>query len=901
VSDEDAATVQISPEDRDFAIRTMLGEEGSPEGMAGVASTILNRAQNGGYGGNSLKSVVLSHQTGPRGTVWQFEPWGSRSSELLSIPTNSPRYQQAANIFDGVASGEIPDFTGGATHFYAPVAQSDLGRPTPKWANGPGVGLGKTLFYSPAGSSHYLPPAVQAISDATTGSSSGSLSANATPPSQASFLTDFPDEATSQKTSAGAAFLRDFPPEGAAQPSTASPPPSPSSVSPAFLKDFPAEEPVAASTSPTSPSSLSAAAFSVVNNVIRATSEGVPVIGGLLNKADAWTDAALAPIGNRFFSPENQLTGSFWERYDKSLAHQNAEDAAFAAQHPIASTAANVAGSIVGSIPAITAAPAAFGVGGGSVFANALVGAGTAAAINAADSGIRNGFTLPNIASGAGTGAAAGFAAPFVGKGIGAGVNAISNAFTGAGPAASRVASYLTDLGLSPADVQAELTRLGPSATIADVDPALTTKAAALAAKGGASTSILKNAFVARAEGADNRVGQAIDAALGPKPDLTATGDAIYAKAQAAASPFYTAARANPTQMDATPVLNEIDARLASGAVGGTKTNLMKIKDFLTAEKADIPGPDGQRISMAIPKSDPHSLLAVRQELDDMIAKAPQNPDTTGAKNAVGALNDMRGRIDDVLKSDPNIAAGDAAFSQQMRLKDALNQGTELFTKGVRLEDFKRALATATPDEIDAMRPGARVAIGDAFDTARQGTLSAARSMFGKATANRAKLDALFPNAGDVFDKIAAEQTLRGNEQWIARNSKTAETTEALKEFDMHPPQSGSSILPAIAGYAIGGEPGAAAAVGAKSGFGAIKNALTEASRNRLMSDLASGLSATGPEQNMFLRRVGRAYNAAPATAAVTSAGNVGSNLLARSGAQRAQRVPANLLIGTPQ
>jgi hypothetical protein len=46
--------VQITPQDRDIAIRTMLGEESTPEGMAGVASTMLNRAQSGQYGGRTL-------------------------------------------------------------------------------------------------------------------------------------------------------------------------------------------------------------------------------------------------------------------------------------------------------------------------------------------------------------------------------------------------------------------------------------------------------------------------------------------------------------------------------------------------------------------------------------------------------------------------------------------------------------------------------------------------------------------------------------------------------------------------------------------------------------------------------------------------------------------------------
>lgn len=160
--DDDLST--ITPQDRDLAIRTMIGEEGSPDGMAGVASTILNRAKTGAYGGKNLTSVVLA--------PGQFEPWSARPQDLLAIQPNDPRYQQAAQIFDGVASGKIPDLTNGATHFYAPVAQKALGRQPPTWGAGqPNASLGKTLFFAPNGPVKSSAPAVNAISTATQGKS----------------------------------------------------------------------------------------------------------------------------------------------------------------------------------------------------------------------------------------------------------------------------------------------------------------------------------------------------------------------------------------------------------------------------------------------------------------------------------------------------------------------------------------------------------------------------------------------------------------------------------------------------------------------------------------------------------------------------------------------------------
>jgi hypothetical protein len=44
------------------------------------------------------------------------------------------------------------------------------------------------------------------------------------------------------------------------------------------------------------------------NDVARSAASGVPIVGGALNKLDAATNAALAPVLNRFFAPENQLS-----------------------------------------------------------------------------------------------------------------------------------------------------------------------------------------------------------------------------------------------------------------------------------------------------------------------------------------------------------------------------------------------------------------------------------------------------------------------------------------------------------------------------------------------------------------------------------------------------------------
>src|SRR6266851_8580740 len=80
-----------------------------------------------------------------------------------------------------------------------------------------------------------------------------------------------------------------------------------------------------------------------VNNVGRSFATGVPIVGGLLNKADAATNAGLSYVLNPLFDEKDQLTGSIGERYAHSLRDQEGTDAKFAAQHPIVDTTAKLA------------------------------------------------------------------------------------------------------------------------------------------------------------------------------------------------------------------------------------------------------------------------------------------------------------------------------------------------------------------------------------------------------------------------------------------------------------------------------------------------------------------------------------------------------------------------------
>jgi spore germination cell wall hydrolase CwlJ-like protein len=106
--------------------------------MAAVASVIRNRLAAGGYGRTPSEIVHAPSQ---------FEAWNppSGTGPALTADPKSSAYRQAAALAQGVFRGVIQDQTGGATHFFAPVAQHALGREAPGWASGSLAEIGGAL------------------------------------------------------------------------------------------------------------------------------------------------------------------------------------------------------------------------------------------------------------------------------------------------------------------------------------------------------------------------------------------------------------------------------------------------------------------------------------------------------------------------------------------------------------------------------------------------------------------------------------------------------------------------------------------------------------------------------------------------------------------------------------
>lgn len=127
--------------EHDTLSRTLWGEARGDglDGMAAVASVILNRVHRPGWWGNDIVSVCQK--------PWQFSCWDKNDpnrEKLLKVGLNDPQFQDAVMLARDAIAGELRDRTHGATGYYAPAVVSE-----PSWANGltPTAKIGSQLFF----------------------------------------------------------------------------------------------------------------------------------------------------------------------------------------------------------------------------------------------------------------------------------------------------------------------------------------------------------------------------------------------------------------------------------------------------------------------------------------------------------------------------------------------------------------------------------------------------------------------------------------------------------------------------------------------------------------------------------------------------------------------------------
>lgn len=424
------------------------------------------------------------------------------------------------------------------------------------------------------------------------------------------------------------------------------------------------------------------------------------------------------------------------------------------------------------------------------------------------------------------------------------------------------VAKMLRDEGLTPAQADAALAKLGPKATLADISEVIEHSAKGLAEFGGKPTGILKGRYGAREDTASADRAKFIEQRLGgPKPDLEAEKKLITDEATRLSGPDYKASKAAGDVFDAKPIIQNIDDALVD-AVGSEKKALLEAKGFFFREGKKDPA-TGEIVKEL--KTDLTALHKTRIGLDAHLDEM-QQPGNSLAKSTLRAVEKVRGELDKLLKTNTKFADADAAFSERMTVKDALDYGYNAIrgagnARSPNKEEFVKFWDAATPAQQEAIKKGIRARIGDVLENTAKGELSGAKQLFASKTANREKfIKAFGSDAEGVLDELAAELAFKSTESAVRYGSKTAGATAVRMKYSGEGNPSVVGSLPGLLiDVGVTGAPGAATLVSgagriAMGAVGAVKRSRLE----RLVEGTADIISKQGADRDQAMSVITR-------------------------------------------
>lgn len=783
--------MKLSPQDRDLTIRTVLGEAADQPlaGQAAVASVIFNRANSPQWGG-SPSSVVLAPN--------QFEPWSTRARELLNIDPNSPEYQEAGKVVDGVASGQIPDPTNGATYFLAPKLMQARGTPNPAWATGPSMTIGgHQFFYGPGG------PRKAALSPDGPKEQPMNGSAPAQSGGAASGVTEA-DIATTMKTlglkmsggpagstsaakpgmvpvSSGGGITISVPAGGASPSASVSPDDVAATAKTLGLKlDNPQTEVTPPAKGAPTPAPDTGYQPSYSQQMI----EGVPVVGPLFDKALAAAGAATTPALNYLRRAVGQppIPGqapTFGGRYTANLADINRKNAQFEAAHPIGSTVANLAGgaAMMGPMAATELGGAALGTYGPTMASRIVTGAMGGGGLGALDAALRG----HNPLSGAELGAAGGAVGPAVGEALGTGLNYIGRNVM---PRVLALRSYTPDAinrlihafsTETPASLSEAERRMGPAGFVGDINPAFTDIAGGIADTPGPGKRTVREAYQARAHQQRDRVEKAITDAYGIRAGVNINdfNKFLTESRAAAADPLYEQYRAmpvHPTQelKDLVPRLEAAGALSMGEELSGISGRPFNKNYFTGGNKKDWPTAEGWDY--------------VKRGLDRRIDQAYAAGDKTLGRELVNLKKEL---VSEIEKTDAGKVWKQARteFADRSAIMDQLAAGRDDFIggrSGLSADELADELSTLRGPELAARKVGQRKAIEEAVGDTLRGDTTLRNKLL--APNNRAKLELTLgkAKADKLIEALEQEKYLGDQYQNVVGGSQTTPKKERV-------------------------------------------------------------------------------------------------------------------------
>ncbi|KQT55417.1 hypothetical protein ASG52_24760 [Methylobacterium sp. Leaf456] len=625
---------------------------------------------------------------------------------------------------------------------------------------------------------------------------------------------------------------------------------------------------------------------------LRGVLNGVPVVGPSIVSGVERAAAGIGALRND-------------TRYSDTLSEVQANSKATAEAHPYVTAGSEMTGGVLGTLPLVAAAPAAFGAGAGGLGARSLASMASGAVLGGADTAARTGGDLNAARQGAQWGGALGLASPAVGQAVGRGIGLLSEDIAARlspvpGMRSSAAGKLADDLrssgGLDP--VRARLGELGPDAMLLDASPSFEGRAQGLAVLPDTRDAITAP-LTARASGANARLGTDVDRHLGPNVDPAAFRGSLDAAYEQAVPPLYRQSLAQPLQVDTSDVLATI-RRLGETEKGGAANALRAAWGLLHAE-GDVPGV-GRAL---IPDRRPEALHNVKEALDGMIARA-QAQQGSAAASEVGALTAVRRGVNDALEAQvPGYRDANRTAQGYFQQGEAFDRGQTLLNAGreaVRPAQLATETAAMSPEIASAQRAGLRTEIDRLVGTRANDRAALQGAIQGEGDFNRARLATVFgeePTAG-LVGAVERERAFDATTNRIANNSMTELRRRAADDIAPRAVREGLiDGTPGIA-TAIAGPVAGATALGGRAAIGGARMAASAIGRQRDIArnrEIADALVKTGDPMEVLLQALGVRLTAAQrAQGAGTLTDRVVRAVLQSQGDRSRRMVPSGFL-----
>lgn len=502
----------------------------------------------------------------------------------------------------------------------------------------------------------------------------------------------------------------------------------------------------------------------------------IPVIGPLFDKATAAAGAAIQPLMS-----EEARKKSFGERYSENIAMQEGRNELYGEEHPIASTAADIAGTgmLLGPVANTALGARMMGLTGNSLGARVYQGAAGMGALETTNQLLKGNNPLDQGFLGPVPLAIAGGAVgPMAGEAISSGASKVMQWLPRRTGELAGVNSVGRNMlvnaleGETPASVAEAQRRFGPSGMLADVNQATTDLAGGLADIPGPHKQVVREAFRQRAAGQGGRIMQSLDQNTVPYVPVADLSRAIEKARSNGTDALYNQFRSMTVQPT-----KEVKALIP---------RLEKAGAFDLAE--ELSGISGRPINRSFFTGGPQKEFPtaeswdyVKRGLDRRVSQALDRtkPDKELARELLNLKGELLSEIDKTPAGKVWQKAREK-FAEHSELLHQIEEGQKTFARNTRYDELAHELINLSTPERAARLQGARDAIQQIIENSVRGDTTARNTLLSRA--GRQKLELLFgqKRADRLITDLEAEVLGKGKVENVVGGSQTTPKRERV-------------------------------------------------------------------------------------------------------------------------